>query len=217
MECISFWPEWNGNLVSPERKCPFHSGQSHTLNQYASRPNSGAGVGHSWFRGGYDLFYRVSLKTVATFVSWIFQLPRCLEIPSCTFFNSSFCVAFENINFFEFKVAFEMTKGKPHHPISFQQKLDLLTTCWSAYLLKKKNPSGIILLKRDVKRNFWRDMIYELGPWLAQAVRENSSHTFVWLLEPIRGLAHRFCPSRNFAWHLSFGWSQSSLPISLSV
>ena len=31
--------------------------------------------------------------------------------------------------------------------------------------------------KRDVMRNFWRDIIYKLGPWLAQAVRQNSSHT----------------------------------------
>ena len=58
------------------------------------------------------------------------------------------------------------------------------------------------LWKRDVKR--WRDIIYELGTWLAQAVRQNSSHTFVWPLGPISGLAHKLCPSRNFAWHLSF-------------
>ena len=40
--------------------------------------------------------------------------------------------------------------------------------------------------KRDVMRNFWRDIIYEIGPWLAQSVRQNqhnnSSHAswFVW-------------------------------------
>ena len=43
--------------------------------------------------------YRVSLKTVATFVSWISQLPRGLEIPSWTFFNSPFFVDFKNIRF----------------------------------------------------------------------------------------------------------------------
>ena len=58
--------------------------------------------------------------------------------------------------------------------------------------------------KRDVKRNFWRDIIYELGPWLAKTVKQYYGWNFVWLLGPIRGLVHRLCPSRNFAWHLSF-------------
>ena len=58
--------------------------------------------------------------------------------------------------------------------------------------------------KRDVKQNFWRDRIYELGPWMAQAVRQSCGWNFVWLLGPISGLVHRFCPSSNFAWHLSF-------------
>ena len=58
--------------------------------------------------------------------------------------------------------------------------------------------------KRDVKRNFWRDRICELGPWLAQAVTQTCGWNFFWLLGPIRGLVHRLCPSRNFAWHLSF-------------
>ena len=40
--------------------------------------------------------YRVSLKTVATFIFGISRLPRGLEIP---FFNSPFCVDFKNIQF----------------------------------------------------------------------------------------------------------------------
>ena len=67
-------------------------------------------------------------------------------------------------------------------------------------------------VKRDVMQNFWRDRI-----WLAQAVRQNSSHNFVWLLGPIRGLVYIFCPSRNLAWHLSLvkiGWVTAEiLPI----
>ena len=63
--------------------------------------------------------------------------------------------------------------------------------------------------KRDVMRNFWRDIIYELGPWLAQSVRQNSSHNIVLLFGPIKGLVHRLCPSRNFAWHPSFIRPQS--------
>ena len=44
--------------------------------------------------------YRVSLKTVATFIYWISRLPRGLEIPSWTFFNSPYCVDFRNIQYF---------------------------------------------------------------------------------------------------------------------
>ena len=44
--------------------------------------------------------YRVSLKTVPTFVLWISQLPWSLEIPSWTFFNSPFCVEFKNVHFY---------------------------------------------------------------------------------------------------------------------
>ena len=44
--------------------------------------------------------YRVSRKTLATFVFWISRLPRGLEIPYWTFFNSPFCVDFRNIQFF---------------------------------------------------------------------------------------------------------------------
>ena len=51
-------------------------------------------------------------------------------------------------------------------------------------------------------QNFWRDIIYELSPWLAQAIWQNSSHNFVSLLGSIRGLVYRFCPSS--AWYLSF-------------
>ena len=51
--------------------------------------------------------------------------------------------------------------------------------------------------------HFRKVIIYELGPWLTQAVRQNSSHNIVWLFGPIRGLVHRWCPSRNFAWHPS--------------
>ena len=43
--------------------------------------------------------YRVYLETVATFGSRISRLPRGLEIPSWTFFNSPFCVDFKYINF----------------------------------------------------------------------------------------------------------------------
>ena len=46
------------------------------------------------------IYYRVSLKTVATFIYWISWLPRGLEIPSWTFFNSPFCVHFRNIQLF---------------------------------------------------------------------------------------------------------------------
>ena len=59
---------------------------------------------------------------------------------------------------------------------------------------------NFVYRKRDVRQHFWRDIIYELGPWLAQAVRQNYSHNFFWLLGPIRELVHRFCPSRNVAW-----------------
>ena len=44
--------------------------------------------------------YRVSLKTVPTFVLGICQLPRGLEIPSWTFSNSPFRVEFKNIHFY---------------------------------------------------------------------------------------------------------------------
>ena len=44
--------------------------------------------------------YRVSRKTLATFVFWISRLPRGLEIPYWTFFNSPFPVDFKNIYFF---------------------------------------------------------------------------------------------------------------------
>ena len=43
--------------------------------------------------------FRVSQKTVPTFVLWISRLPRGLEIPSWTFFNSPFCVDFKNVQF----------------------------------------------------------------------------------------------------------------------
>ena len=44
-------------------------------------------------------FYRVSSKTVVTFVFWISRLPRGLKIPYWTFFNSPFRVDFRNIQF----------------------------------------------------------------------------------------------------------------------
>ena len=47
-----------------------------------------------------DTKYRVSTKTVYTFVFWISRLPRGVEIPSWTFFNSPFRVDSENIQFF---------------------------------------------------------------------------------------------------------------------
>ena len=43
--------------------------------------------------------YRVSGKTVNTFVFRISRLPRGLEIPSWTFFNSPFSVDSKNIHF----------------------------------------------------------------------------------------------------------------------
>ena len=43
--------------------------------------------------------YRVSHNTVSTFVFWISRLPRGLEIPFWTFFNSPFCADFKNIQF----------------------------------------------------------------------------------------------------------------------
>ena len=45
------------------------------------------------------LTYRVSLKTVATFISSISRLPRGLEILSWTFFNSPYLVDFRDIQF----------------------------------------------------------------------------------------------------------------------
>ena len=47
----------------------------------------------------YSFIYRVSLKTVAIFIFWISRLPRGLDIPCWTFFNSPFCVDFKNIQF----------------------------------------------------------------------------------------------------------------------
>ena len=44
--------------------------------------------------------YRVSLKTVATFIFGISWLPGGLEIPSWTFLKSPVCVDFKNIQFF---------------------------------------------------------------------------------------------------------------------
>ena len=44
--------------------------------------------------------YRVSRKTLDLFVFWISRLPRGLEIPSWTFFNSPFRVDFKNIQVF---------------------------------------------------------------------------------------------------------------------
>ena len=46
------------------------------------------------------LEYRVSRKTLATFVFWISRLPRTLEILYWAFFNSPFCVDFRNVQFF---------------------------------------------------------------------------------------------------------------------
>ena len=46
-----------------------------------------------------NLKYRVSTKTVSTFVFWISRLPKGLEIPSRTFFNCPFRVDFKNIRF----------------------------------------------------------------------------------------------------------------------
>ena len=43
--------------------------------------------------------YRVSLKTVATFVLLISRLPRGLGIPCLTFFSSPFRVDSKNIHF----------------------------------------------------------------------------------------------------------------------
>ena len=47
-----------------------------------------------------DPIYRVSTKTVYTFVFRISRLPRGVEISSWTFFNSPFRVDSENIQFF---------------------------------------------------------------------------------------------------------------------
>ena len=44
--------------------------------------------------------YRVSTKTVSTFVFWISRLPKGLEISSWTFFNCPFRVDFKNIRFY---------------------------------------------------------------------------------------------------------------------
>ena len=44
--------------------------------------------------------YRVSLKTVATFIFGISRLPRGLEIPSWTFLKSPFCADLKNIQIF---------------------------------------------------------------------------------------------------------------------
>ena len=44
--------------------------------------------------------YRVSTKTVSTFVFWISRLPDDLEIPSWTFFNCPFRANFKNIQLF---------------------------------------------------------------------------------------------------------------------
>ena len=50
---------------------------------------------------GYPgLKYRVSSKSVSTFVFWISRLPMGLEIPSLTFSHSPFCVDVKNIHFF---------------------------------------------------------------------------------------------------------------------
>ena len=48
----------------------------------------------------YNYNYRVSCKTLATFVFWISRLPMCLKIPHWTFFHSPFHVDFRNIQFF---------------------------------------------------------------------------------------------------------------------
>ena len=55
---------------------------------------SGGRWRHLW---GRCIHYRVSTKTVYTFVYWISRLPTGLEIPSWTFFNSPFCLDFRNI------------------------------------------------------------------------------------------------------------------------
>ena len=49
---------------------------------------------------GQNLIYRVSLKTVATFIFGISRLPMVLKIPSWTFLKSLFCVDLKNIRFF---------------------------------------------------------------------------------------------------------------------
>ena len=44
------------------------------------------------------------------------------------------------------------------------------------------------------------------GPWFSQTARQNCGWNR--MLGPIRGLVHRLCPSRNFAWHPSFNPSR---------
>ena len=51
------------------------------------------------FMSSYSYLYRVSHNSVSTFVFWISQLPRGLEIPSLTFFNSPFHVDSKNVHF----------------------------------------------------------------------------------------------------------------------
>ena len=47
----------------------------------------------------FILSYRVFTKTVSTFVFWIYRLPKGLDIPSWTFFNTPYRVDFRDIHF----------------------------------------------------------------------------------------------------------------------
>ena len=60
----------------------------------------------------YVYKYRVSHNTVSTSVFWISLLPIGVEIPSWTFFNSPFCVNFENIQFFIIRWNLDRDIGK---------------------------------------------------------------------------------------------------------
>ena len=86
--CVTITNTVMGHLShTHNHKGPIHySGQNLTL--------------HSVGFNDFILFYRVCHNIVYTFVFWIYQLPRGLQIPSWTFFNSPFCVDFKNIQFF---------------------------------------------------------------------------------------------------------------------
>ena len=118
----------------------------------------------------------------------------------CTLKFSYFLMSIGCVLSFKENIVFICLFSK-HFLANFRLKYSLLSSSVSIFTAPKLL---WFFQKRDVLRNFWRDRIYELGPWLARAVRQNSSHNFVWQLGPIRGLVYIFCPSRNLAWHLSF-------------
>ena len=73
-------------------------------------------------------------------------------------------------------------------------------TCVSDHIPSGK---GSPTQKRDVMRNFWRDIWMNYVSWLAKTNQAAMVTKLTDVFGPIRRPSSFKCPSRNFAWHLS--------------